>query len=427
MKLDDVRDLLPDLDELRPVLDLALTRSEPDPDRAWSGSGQLDTAANRLLDEEALVAEAEQLASAEAEHLRALYHCVTDAIAHLAAGRRSEAGHALLRAAELEERRDRPRRAEAYAVAAYRAVRGENDQRPAALALRRQARAARTLGRLGEALARYEKAFEVASAMSDPRGAAEAAIGAGNVLEEQGRWPNAAHWYETALTSLDDFADPAPERWHALLNLHIVKRSEGAVQESIDWLARAEVAAKKHDPESSAPFLQNARGQLEMALGAYAAAERRLRSALDSATATRVSVTIRLNLAEALLAQDRSLEAAEEARRPERNAIRAGLSGKLPEIYRLLGRIADHDGNPDAFVLFERALQIVREEGLPALEEALTLQAYAAAERRRGDEAVAAQLHEAAEERFGSLGINRMRDAWADVFDQGDSGASLRE
>ena len=54
-------------------------------------------------------------------------------------------------------------------------------------------------------------------------------------------------------------------------------------------------------------------------------------------------------------------------------------------------RIASERSNPDAFVLFERALQIVRERALPPLEEAITLQAYADASRVAGDEEGAAE------------------------------------
>jgi hypothetical protein len=123
-----------------------------------------------------------------------------------------------------------------------------------------------------------------------------------------------------------------------------------------------------------------------------------------------------LNLAEALLAQRRLLDAADEARFAEQEAIRGGLAPKLPEVYRLLGRIASEDGEPDAFVLFERALELVRDRALPPLEEAMTLQAYAAHEARRGDDDVARALREEAEARFEALGISYMRHPWADVF-----------
>lgn len=215
---------------------------------------------------------------------------------------------------------------------------------------------------------------------------------------------------------LDGASDPAPERWHALLCLHIVARSRGAIDESMSWLAQAEQTATAIEPEASRPFLENARGQLFMARGEFAEAETHLRRALDSTAHARARVTIRLNLAETLLAQGRTLDAAEQAREAEREAIGVGLVPKLPEVYRLLGRVASADGDADAFVLFERALALIRERGLPPLEEAQTLQAYAEAEARRGDEDTATQLRRQALDLFEALGITHLRQTWADVY-----------
>jgi tetratricopeptide (TPR) repeat protein len=170
------------------------------------------------------------------------------------------------------------------------------------------------------------------------------------------------------------------------------------------------------DFEAAAAYIDNAWGQLRMAQGSFPEAEERFRAALDRADGARARVTIRLNLAEALLAQARHLDAAEHAREAERDAIRAGLVPKLPEVYRLLGRIASSEGDEDAFVLFERALEIIRERALPALEEAVTLQTYAEAEARRGESDTARRLLEKARERFAALDMERMRQPWADVY-----------
>lgn len=418
LTLDQAREALPDLEELRPLFDHLLARSDPDPSRAWSGSGELGTVGSRLVDTRDLMTWAGELASAEAERLATLYRIAAQALTALAAGRPAAAAEALLEAAALEERRERPERAAAYAEAAYRISRPARDhQRLAALALRRWARAERAWGRLDVALERYRHAYTAAAALSDARGAAEAAIGAGNVLEDQGRWGEAATWYSTALTSLEESSDPAPpERWQALLDLHIAARSRGELEESAAWLEQAQQALGPADREVARPYLENAAGQLLMARGAFDEAESRFRAALEHASGARARVTIGINLAESLLAQGRTLDAAEQARESEREAISARLVPKLPEVYRLLGRVASAEGNPDAFVLFERALEIARERHLPALEEALTFQAYADAEARRGDSEAARRLREAARERFASLGIAHMRRTFADVF-----------
>jgi len=416
LTVDDVRSALPELEELRPILDDLVRRSEPDRTRTWSGSGQLDTVGARLVPDEPIAETILALADEEADRVKALYSWMGEALTALSAGDGPRAARALLEVAASEEARDRPERAFLYSDAAFRAVRGGRDQEVAALALRRSARAARAHGDLADALRRYERAHDLARSMSDLRGAAEAALGAGNVLEEQGRWDEAESWYHTALETLEPIDAPVPERWHALINLHIVARSRGALDESIPLLARAHEAAAAIDADGARPFIENARGQLLMAQGAYDEAEAHFRAAVETTGQTRARVTMRLNLAESSLARGRTLDAAEQAREAEREAIAARVVTKLPEVYRLLGRVSSAEGNPDAFVFFERALEIVRERKLPILEEALTLQAYAEAEASRGEDEAARQLREEARDRFASLGMTRERQRWADVY-----------
>lgn len=417
LTLDDVRAALPELEELRPILDELLSRSEPDAAKAWAGSGALGTAGSRLVPASGLADSVGDLARRESEHLLATYRRVGTALAALAAGEAGTAAEAYLAAAAEEEARDRPDRAAIYAEAAYRAVEGGPDAAIAALALRRSARARRTAGDLDEALRRYRRSHELALAEADHRGAAEAAIGAGNVLEDQGRWDESERWYRTALDVLAPVGEPTPERWHALINLHILARSRGAFDESEALLLEAEqAAAEAGNAEVAAPFIENARGQLFMARGAFDEAERHLRTGIDASTRARARIQIRLNLAESLLARGRLLDAAEQAREAEREAIGSRVTTKLPEVYRLLGRIASADDNSEAFVLFERSLDIARERGASPLEEGLTLSAYAEAEARRGEEEAARQLRENARRIFTTLGITHERQRWADVF-----------
>lgn len=416
LTLDEVWSALPDLDELRPIFDDLLARSEADDARAWSGSGELGTLGSRVMPEGNTAEDVASLARGEADRLATLYELVGRSLGALTRGDRGAAAAALLEAAAIEEDRDRPDRALAYAEAAYRAVEADPDRSTAALALRRSARALRTLGRLEESLGRYRRSHDLALGMSDARGAAEAAIGAGNVLEEQGLWDDAESWYGTALRALEVVEGPTPERWHALINLHIVARSRGSLEASRPLLAEAQDAADAEDPHAATPFLENARGQLLMAEGSYEEAEEHFRTAIEAATHARARITMRLNLAESFLARGRTLEAAEQARESEGEAIRARVITKLPEVYRMLGRIASAEGNPDAFVLFERALELVRERELPVLEEALTVQAYAEAEAGRGEDDTARHLREEARERFAELGMTTERQRWADVF-----------
>ncbi|MDX1566906.1 MAG: tetratricopeptide repeat protein [Longimicrobiales bacterium] len=416
MNLDQLRSLLPDLRELDPLWTGLIERSSPDPARAWSGSGDLGTLGSRLVDPEQVGEVAEDVARKEAERLARLYASVAEALRKVERGDPEGAAAALIEAAEMEEGSERHDRAEALAWAAFQAVRDLRDQKPAALALRRAARAARSRGKLGRAAERYRRAHSMARDSFDPSGAAEAAVGMGNVLEQQGAWAEADAWYRRALASLEGLGEPTAQRWHALLNIHITLRSRGRVEESVEWLERAEGHARQLEDSGAEVYLSNARGQLQMARGDFTGAEEYFRRALARTGAAESAVVVQINLAEALLAQDRILEATEEAREAERRAVVQGVLPRLPEVYRLLGRTASRDGNPEAFVFFERALTLVEEHGLPELEEAMTLQAYGVLERERGNREAARELEARAAECYEELGIENPRGPWSDTF-----------
>jgi len=416
LRVDEVIEALPELGELRPLLDLLISTSTPDPSRIWTASGELGTVGERLVAEEALGGAAEELAEGIRDHLVSIFRELIGTIRSLDGGDRGGAAGHLVRAAELEEARGRLDRAERYALAAHRLAAGLRDRKPSALALRRAARAALGQGDLRTALERYEKGYELARDSRDPRGAAEAAVGAGNVLHQQGRSPVAETWYRRALEAAGEVGKPVAEEWHAALCIHIVRRSRGRLEESLSWIERAEARAAELEDRSAEVFLENAWGQYRMARGAFEDAEEKLRRAVSLASTPVQRVTIRLNLAETLLARGRSLDAGEEAREAEREALAAGVVPKLPEVYRLLGRIAAARGHGEAFVLFERALKVVRERNLPAVERALTLQAYAEWEEARENREVAKTLRNEAHEIYAELGIEHPRTKWADVF-----------
>ncbi|MDT8341611.1 MAG: hypothetical protein RQ751_08870, partial [Longimicrobiales bacterium] len=238
-------------------------------------------------------------------------------------------------------------------------------------------------------------------------------------------WDRAAELYRRALDILDGAGlEAVPERWHALVNLHITLRSRGRLAESLPLLEAAEEAARASGDEGARVFLENARGQLCMVRGDPEGAEARFRTALESLSgpgAAGARITVRLNLAEALLARDRLLDAAETIREAEMEAIAARVLPRLPEVYRLLGRVAAARGDADAFVLFERALELVRDHHLPTVEEARTLQAYAEAEAARGEAGTAELLRDRALARYREVGIEHPRHPWGEYFAPQDS------
>ncbi|MDZ7780230.1 MAG: tetratricopeptide repeat protein [Gemmatimonadota bacterium] len=414
--IDDLRAALPELDELRPLVDYLVATSVADPERTWSGSSELGTAGDRLVEPLDLEEASERLALEVFEHRSRIYGLAARAIAALTEGDAEAATEALLQAASLEAEKGEAPRAAAYADAAYRLARDAGDATLASLTLRRRARHRRAEGRYEDARRDYEEALVLAEAAEDPRGAAEACVGAGNVCEEQARWGEAEDWYRRALSLLGSHEPPVPEQWHALLNLHVVLRSMGSLEGCLEPLREAEALVETLDDSSAVPFLENAWGQYHMALRDFDTAEQHLRRGVAESADARSEITIRLNLAETLFARGRHLDAAEEARRAERRAIVSSMPQKLPEVYRLLGRILADEGILDAFVLFERALQIVDARDLPAIERARTLQAYGEAESSLGDTATGRELLSEADRLYERLGIEHRRDAWSDRY-----------
>jgi tetratricopeptide (TPR) repeat protein len=123
--------------------------------------------------------------------------------------------------------------------------------------------------------------------------------------------------------------------------------------------------------------IQNGWGMLALAARDPGGAEARFRAALLGAREPKSLVTVSVNLGQALLEQGRTLEASEAVRTAEAEAIRAAVVIKLPEVYRLLGDVAAAWNHEDSFVVYERALELIAREGLPAWERPETMEGYA--------------------------------------------------
>ena len=69
LRVSEVFRILPRVPELGPFLDLLVTKSVPDPDRRWTGSGELGTVGDRLVDPDGAEATASELAGSEARRI----------------------------------------------------------------------------------------------------------------------------------------------------------------------------------------------------------------------------------------------------------------------------------------------------------------------------------------------------------------------
>jgi tetratricopeptide (TPR) repeat protein len=386
LSVDEIRELLPELDDLRPLMDEIIASARPDEDRRWSGSGELGTVGQRLVDFDEVVSRMPRALAARRAHLEEIYESVSNALRGLAGGDSGKAVEALLGGAAREAAEGCFAEAQAFVEAALRLV-SRGVERTALLpAYLAGARIARAEGRWELAEARYREAFTLARDAGDAQGAATASMGMGNLAVDRGRWDLALSRYEETGRWVAQLTEDAPERWQLELNLSIVHREMGRLdgaREHLDTATR--LAGNEPAPEVGA-ILANARGQLLRALERTEEAEVAFRHALSMSREPDASVTIGVNLAEVLLDLGHALEAGEVARTTEEQAISRGVVPRLPEVYRTLGQVAAARGHADAFVFFERALAVVRERRLPDFERAQSLEAYGRYQEVTGEE-----------------------------------------
>ena len=422
LRLDAVLSRLPDVENIRPVLDYLIATSQPDPARRWSGSGELGTTAGRLVDLDALRDGLAEVAATEARKVERRLQAVAALAEALARGELGEAVGLLLEESGALEADGDADEARAWAAAAARVTLEAGDRRSPEAA-RRSARCARSVGALGEAAEGYERAFEMARDSGEVHDAVIAATGRGNVAVDRGRWVTAERWYGRGLALLDSTAPvaiPGNERralrWRIYQNLGITSREQGALEASATWYARADDESSGLDDPAVQIEVQNGRGQLDLARGDPRRAELRFRRALEvldraRPNADEVRVAVRVNLGEALLRQNRALEAGEAAREAEAEALRGRFFGRIPETYRLLARVLHALGEPEAFVFLDQAMTYVRTHGLPRYEEARTLEVYAELRADGGEEEMARDARSRAKEIQRALGADDAEDS----------------
>lgn len=271
--------------------------------------------------------------------------------------------------------------------------------------MRLAARAAWRMGQLEQAAQRYDEACRWAEALGLEAEFVIAATGQGNVAVDQGQWEEARGWYDRAFEWIGESGKPRRERWQLLQNLAIVNRRTGDFVRARSCLEAAGREGAELEDSDAEVEVTNGWGQLLLAEGDARGAELHFRAALARADTARSRVTIGVNLGEALLAQGRALEAAEEGRNAEAEALSGGVVGKLPEVYRLLAASAHACGEQDAIVLLERALEVIQDQDLPGFEEALTREAAAALRRAAGEDLRAIGELERARILFDEIGM----------------------
>lgn len=405
--------LLPEGDSYQGLREALARASRPRFLPSDTGYGEWGLLGERIVEPRGLEEQASGATVREGRRLHELVARVARGIAALAAGRREEGVERFLEASELEGAAGRARAAEALSLSAFMVAReGEGAGSSGTIlpggvrALRLAARWARGRGDLLTASHRYEEAFRLAEALGLAEDRRVAAMGRGNVEVDRGRWDAARSWYvqvEEALRSQGLMG--SREGWELRQNLAILAMERGALDESEALLREGEDLARRLNDDTAWVGLHHEWGLLLQRQGEPGAAEARLRSAWTRAAHPLERVVVAASLGTLLLERGRSLEAAELARRAEAEALLRGVEYRLPEVQRLLSRVAEQRGDADeALSLLLQALDTVRRFELPEVEEARTLAALAELRERQGEGGVAGALREEALRIFRKLG-----------------------
>lgn len=374
IRLENAIAALPELDDLRPLREALVEASRPSEPLSRGAAARLATVDRRLTHLAAVEQRIPGLADRVRERTEAVMTHVVAALRSLEARDEAAAARRLVDAGEIEESHGRLDEAERYYEKALELGRRPRDRGGEVLALRRLARVARTGGGLDRALALYTRSREVAEDSRDGLGVAIGCLGAGHALADQGRWAEAREEYLRGVEVITD--REIPEFIHLCTGLSVVERRLGDHAESERWLDRAASEGGVLVDETAAAYLDHARARLHLSRGETEEAAAVLERALARPLAPAARVVALVNVAEAQLEGGRLRESEATARRAEGEAIAHGALSQLPHAYLVLGDIARRSGDPDGFVFFEQALELVRERALPEAEHAAVQRRY---------------------------------------------------
>ena len=392
--------LLPEQPEFEELRLAVLRASAPDPERIWSNVLPYSTLDRRSVS----AAQIPQiLAEAEAtnrQRARRLSDSVNIALSGLVEGPADARIEVLVAAGEEDEKAERWRDAVAHYTLAARLGELSANLELRALAQRRLGRAWLHCGEFRNATAEYGASLVTASTCGSVKAEITAATGLGNVSSFQGRWHNAAIWYEQALQRCGESFER--ERGQLCVNLSMTSRERRHLDDARQWLDRAAAEwASLTSTDHSGWF--NNDGLLHLACAEHDAAEQSFLQALELALSHVDRAMILDNLANVALRQERVELAEARARDAEEHAIRLGSPRILAEVYLRLGVICRLRADANGVVFFEKALGLCRSRGYSLLFGSI-LREYALFRKSMSDPTSASALFTDALNVFSTLG-----------------------
>lgn len=365
MRVEKVLRLLPEVDVLAPLRSLLISTSRP-----HAAEEQHLTVGKRIVRSGRLSELIPQSIQRVSEHLSALYYAAVEALDAEERGDTPAAVRAFLHASKLEARVGREPAARLWIEHALRIAEEARDRRPEIEALHELGKLEMLLGSRDKAARLYQRSFALAEAEGDGAHAAAACLALGNLALQRDTPQGAASWFSRGLQHSDGNA-AMTGRLHLGMSEVLVVRD--SLEEAAKRLREAEDCLSALDDGPGMVDVRSGMARLASRSGTHDEAVGHFRAALDHASRgshdPRVELRVRLELCRFLLTAGRLLDAEDEARRAEEQAVVNNLTNDLARLYIIMGgiRAAQHDDS--GFVFFEKAIELSRSgEPTPRIE-----------------------------------------------------------
>lgn len=409
MPLEQLRQLLPEMEELDGLY-LALVRaSVPDPDTEWDSSRAFATVDKRVLSRDGVRRAVDEAELALREYTGTLFGMLRALLEAFERGDSLEAAAVLVRIGELHEGMGSHRKALAFFERALTVSLPLADKTMQTVALRRIARVARTTGEYRTALQYYGRSANLAADAGDLRGEVIGRTALGHVLALQGRFADAEQCHRDALAQIEAAPEPASlrlEEAQLCNNLGLLTVRQHRLDEAEAWLARARALWAEIPSLLDRAVCRHTEALLREAQQRPEESRALLEEALRLELPAAFRAGIAIDLAESYARAGDPRLARKGAEEAEEYAIAARSPYILGRVYHGRGNIARDTGEEDGFTFYEKALQIAREKGLLLLEGEV-LADYAALRQRMGEREEAHSYLERAREIFAELGAEQ--------------------
>ena len=372
--LTEILPLLPDLRELENLRQALLSTSRGDGPNRGDPVREYATIEDRGVDAEAVEEALRQSEEELRQQIKTLYGSYRELLHAKLAANNGAVVRSLLELGDAEYSQNRHGSARRFFEIGLAVSQQLGDPGLRVQALRRIGRVAHRSGELPDALLYYERSAKLAIDMGETREAVIASTGAGNVLCDQGSWSLAEERYRAALQIVHNadeaLALEAAQIWH---NLALVNKVQGRFAEAEACLERARELLVADEQPQSVAFAYHSLADIRSRQGRFAEARELCRKALALPNNSHLRAIFASDLAAYLLADGRNDEAREVAREAEEYAIAARSPYALGAVYQELGNVHRADGDEEAWIFYERALEITRRHEFRKLEAEILL------------------------------------------------------